>query len=215
MSYSLDEMIAMFRQELNDQVEPYLWSDDEIKRYLEEAQDQFMYKTMYRTDVLTYPVKADTKDLKFQSYILKIRHAYDQDERKLYLVDYQDWLNENESRPWRTDKGYIRYLLTDYTSHKIRLYPIPEQDTSVTLEVYRVAKNPLSQTGVMEVSDRQAQRIVLLGAKAYAYGKQDVEVYDPNAELKYLAQFENACMDWHYRNKKAVRTPRNVRYGGI
>jgi len=217
MQYSVEQLITMFRQDMNDEAEPYLWTDDEVRRYLAEAQDYFLYETRSLLDDnvgLSY--KAGATSVSLPPYTIKIRHAYNQaDEQPLDLVDYEEWKDYQGARPWRSDTGEVKTLITDYQSKQIRLYPIPEADGSLVLEMYRTAKNDLTVSGVLEVQDRQAQRLILLGAKAYAYSKQDAEVYDPQAEIKMLAQFEAKVRDWSHRARNARRAPRTIRYGGL
>ena len=215
MSYTLSTMISMFRTDMNDQYEPYLWSDAEIKRHLSEAQDFFLLNTdrIATTETLTY--KAGDTTVTFPSYITHIRSARNSDESRLDHLDKIDWDNYKGDTLWRTDTGVLTDLITDYTSKEIRLYPIPEEDGAFELDVYRVAKKDLETTGIMEVTDRPAQRVLLMGAKAYAYSKQDVDVYDSKAEMKLRALFEAQVQDYYYRVQNARRYARPVSYGGI
>ena len=37
---TLEELIASFREDSNDELEPYLWGDEAVTRWLNEAQDE-------------------------------------------------------------------------------------------------------------------------------------------------------------------------------
>lgn len=215
MSYTLSKMISIFRQEMEDQYEPYLYSDEEIIRYLAEAQDYFMEKTDYAADTLDFTYTAGATEVTLPHYITKIRLAYDLVEREFTVMDRQDWVNYKGGTSWRTDTGIVDTLITDLSSHTMRLYPIPEGDSGFSLDVFRVAKKDLEVVKQLEVTEKPAQRILLVGARAYAYGKHDAEVKNEDLELKYLSMFHDKVGDYHYRVKNGRRYSRPVSYGGI
>lgn len=215
MSYELADLVTIFRQDMMDQVEPYLWSDAEIYRYLAEAQDTFMDDTDYMASTETFTYTAGDLEVTVPYYITKVRHARTADETPLDVNTKVEWDEYKAGTAWRSDTGEVDTVISDLTTHKVRLYPIPTADGSFQLDVYRVAKTFVEEEDDLEVTDRNAQRVILLGARGHAYSKEDPETLDEEKALKYSALFEIKTSDWVARTQNARRRPRVVAYGGI
>lgn len=215
MSYELDDLITMFRQDMMDQVEPYLWSEGEVLRYLAEAQDTFMDDTDYLAATETFSYFAGDLEVSFPSYITKVRHARAADESPLDVDTKVEWDEHKGRSAWRSDTGNVDTIISDLATHSVRLYPIPVVDGSFQLDVYRVAKTFVEDEEELEVTDRSAQRVILLGARAQAYSKEDPETLDEAKALKYSALFELKSSDWYARTQNARRRTRTVAYGGL
>jgi len=215
MSYDITELITFFRQDMSDETTPYLWSDLEIVRYLAEAQDEFMLRTKYAAETLSLSYTAGAEYVEVPYYISKVRTAYDALNRSLDLMDKQDWENLNQGPAWRARTGAVTTLITDLQSKQYRLYPIPEEDGSLYLDTYRTAKQEVGIAQGLEVTDPPAQRTILLGARAIAYGKQDADVFEPKAEAQLRMQFEIETQNYFYRVQGSRRYSRPVSYGGI
>ena len=215
MGYALTDLITMFRQDMQDEAAPYLWSDGEVKRYLAEAQDYFMHETMYMASTETFTYSADDLEVTFPEYITQIRQAYDASENILPVINKPEWDMLKRGSSWRSDTGDVTDLVSDLSFHKIRLFPIPEEDGTFYLDVFRVAKTLIEDDAELEVTERPAQRVILTGARAVAYKKEDIETLDDVKAQKYRAEFEIQTSDFYARMQNARRTPRNVAYGGI
>lgn len=215
MSYELSDIVTMFRQDMMDQVEPYLWSEGEIFRYLADAQDTFMEATDYIASTETISYAAGALSVSYPSYITKLRQARTADENPLRVVTKEEWDEYKERASWRSDTGSLDTIISDLSTHSIRLYPIPVEAGSLHLDVYRTAKTFIEDEDDLEVTDRSAQRVILLGARAQAYGKEDPETLDEKKALKYSTLFEIKTSDWYARTQNSRRRPRTVAYGGL
>ncbi len=74
---STTELLALFRSEVFDLELPYLWSDDLVYRYIDDAQKQFCRDTNGIADSRSYTVSVvpGTEWYTYDTKILKIRDA--------------------------------------------------------------------------------------------------------------------------------------------
>lgn len=226
MSYDLDEMIAKFRSEMEDTVEPFLWSEDEIVDYLDEAQDEFAQLTDAIADAITISYTASESEVDLPFYVTRIRDGFvtasglilnlfnheewdeyiESDDYGMRLVN-KDWMSKTASEP--------EAVITDTESGKLRFYPIPTVDGSVTLRVYRRPIKDLGSAGKFEITDRMKQRVFLKKAKAIAYRKHDAEAFNPQLAQELEQQFEQGIMELKSRVARARRRSKAVAYGGL
>lgn len=225
MSYSLSDLIAKFRSTTSDTVEPYLWSDSEITDYVEEAEDEFCDVIDAVADVLTVDYLADDVWLDVPEYVTRIRRAKC-GVKKLALFNDEQWdtnLNTydygilSQRDYWETDTDTQPYaLITDTSSRQTRMYPIPTENGSVELTVYRRPKEPLTyRGGILDVSDRQYQRCILLKVIALGYLKNEEETYDPKLAANYDQKFYATAQELKTRTQRKRRRAGTVAYGGL
>lgn len=225
MSYGLDELITKFRQEMEDTVEPYLWSEDEITDYLDEAEDDFTSEVDVLLDRITIDYVADDQTVAIPSYVNRVREVKGDDGRKLSLLnleqfemhvkadDYGKW---TVPRNWEADTG-VRptALITDWDFTEARMYPIPTQDGTLTLNVYRRPVLPLADRGELEVSDRRHQRCILLKARALGYRKHDSEAFNPQLAEEFEVRFMASMQELKTDVARSRRRAGTVVYGGL
>lgn len=215
MSYELTDLVTIFRQDMMDQVEPYLWSDAEIYRYLAQAQDYFLENTEGIADSLPLTYSAGDLTVAVPEYVLRVRLAYDADEKALLLKNKLDWDIERSGFSWRSETGAPNTIITDLKSKTVRLYPIPLVDGGFTLDIFRTAITTPEDEEELEVTDRNAQRIIMVGVRALGYQKEDPETLDETKAMKYQLMFETKVDDFYARIQNARRRSRPVTYGGI
>lgn len=211
-------LYAQFRNDVSDTVVPYLWSAVEVLDYINDAQQQFCRATGGFTDAssaltaLDYAAGADA--LTLSPLILTIRGAYDNTTGKpLEVVNFEDMA----TRGWRFDgrPGVVRALVIGLGATSARLYPLPVLGGTVRLVCERLPLAPITDLDqVLEVPD-QHQYGLSLWLRARAYGKQDVETYDPKKSDNFAAQFRAYCDQARREKDRARHKPRVVAYGGI
>ena len=223
MSYELSDMIAKFRREMEDTVEPYLWTDDEITDYLDQAQDEFCENVDVLTGQVTLTYVASDEFVDTPNYMTRARSATAADGRPVALYNAEEWEEaggltddygiNTPSTQWRTDTGEkLRVLITDLESGKHRLYPIPTADSSVILHIYRRPVELLEEAGEFEVVDKSHQRCILLRARSLAYEKHDAETYNEQLAATYRDKFDERVEDLHYDVKRKQRRAKSVSY---
>lgn len=244
--FTPEELKDRFRNDVNDveggpSKDDFLWSDDEVFDYMDEAQRVFVRRTqilrkthpftpaiteiVYTAPVGT-PVNLDgfiapnaqiIRPLRARMQTasnrdpLQIITAEDLDEGRL-IQDYGTFFTGD----WQNKAGPARFLVTNMQEDMWRLVPIPVVDDVLELTVLHMPLETLSCSSVaFEVVEREDQMMILEYMKFLAFNKQDADTYD-----KELAdRFENSFEKKADNRRREVRRSRfrhvGIRYGGI
>jgi hypothetical protein len=212
-----NELVKLFRREIDDLTTPYLWSEDDVYHYLDLAQREFAKLTLIFADsttaeVCSAAVLADEKFVDLSPLIIQIRQAkLLSATRKLHLTSLDkisqgfgtDDYGMFSDSAWETSTGAPRALMLDVEIDKGRLVPIPTEDDTLELMVYRYPLNVVtSSSAELEVTRPEHQRHLLLKMKSLAYGKHDSDVHNDTLEEKYQIAFESACGTVHWELKR-------------
>ena len=223
---SLVDLITDVRRQIDDLTEPYLWSDDEITDYLDEAEDALCEDALCLPDQEELGYGTGTGWLALPQYIVQIRAVFDADGRQVQLcnrapweelVDYDgDYGMRVANRDWLlTTDNRVRALVTDLRTDLVRLYPIPTVAGTLTLDVFRRPKAGLLQRGTLELTDRKQQRLVVTKACALAYGKHDAEAYNPQMAQALDAEYRVGAEELLRATRRRRRHNGLVSYGGL
>lgn len=222
------ELLGLFRKEVDDLAEPYLWSDEEFYFYLNEAHSLFIRLiggiADRRSPMTKITYKTGDQFKKYDPRILRIKGAFDEQNKIItirnldnfesgYLEDDYGMRINSGLDDGRT--GPLKFLITDVEAFEIQLYPIPDHDGFVRLYVYRLPlENIVNESSEFEIAEPHHLNL-LNWVKYKAYMKQDVETFD----VAKATDFRQAFSDWLVmaRNEKAGREDRKriVTYGGI
>jgi hypothetical protein len=121
------EILGQFRVEMFDLLMPYLWSDDEIYGYLDDAQITFCrwsdgIADATTPEVVQLAIKPAMSWVDLNPKLLKIRAAYRGDTgRAVEIVNYENMF----LRGWQFDlhHGPVRALITGMEDYRARVYP--------------------------------------------------------------------------------------------
>jgi hypothetical protein len=188
---TLTELIAAFRIRADDIAQPQLWSDDEIKLYLNDATNEAAEHALLIQDETTPAVTQIDVTVGVSVYDL---HP------KIVAVDRVKLVGIRGTLKYR-DRSYLdknypewEYQTGDPSAYFIRegkltLYPIPTRGISLSLVTYRLPLEPLvADDDVPEIHDRHHYRL-LDWALRCAYLKRDSDVYDEKKAAEYEAFF--------------------------
>lgn len=195
---NLAELIALFRTDAKDTVQPYLFSDEAVTGWLNEAVVEACVRRrllhmaddadVCRIDVVpgqsVYPLHPALYE------ITHLSHHIDGDWRieNLRLVS-AEWL-DYEVRDWRSLEGRPRFAVQDDTS--IRLVPRPEQEAVLHLEGYCLPLEPmaLADKDTAEPGIHRAHHAHLrLWALHRAFSIPDMEAFDPTRAARAESEF--------------------------
>lgn len=223
------DLLALFRKETDDVVEPYLWSDDEFFIYLNDAQDVHVRLTGGIADrrsalsKITY--KTGDQFKKYDDRILRIKGAWDEDNNKVTIQNYDSlegpYLEDDYGRmsnnagldDGRT--GNIKYLITDVEAGDIQFYPIPDHNGFVRMYIYRRPTNEITGAG-SELEIPSFHHLNLLNWVKYkAYMKQDVETFDGARAKEFRSEFVDGLKQAEKDRVAREDRKRVVQYGGI
>ena len=214
------ELLALFREEMNDLEDPYLWSDRLLYAYMNEAQEKFCRETEGIEDASTSSVcriniapAADWYPI--SPKILKLRRATRADTgRPLRLINSEKAPQEGvlfDGRP-----GPLSTLVTGLEKHKLRAWPMPNESLVVELTVFRLPLETITDAGNQEFEiDEQHHLALLMWMKHRAYGKEDVETYDRRKAEDFEGRFLMYCVRAREEQIRARREVGTVAYGGL
>lgn len=229
MSYTASELATEFRKKVDDLESPYLWSDDEVYDYMDEAQKEFARGVDILTETFTLAHTAGDPLIAISDRVTKIRRArlvstgksldvktMGQIDTSLFDDDYGIELGYFD---WEDSVGTPRMVITDYEPGYIRAVPyIPAAGTDDQIKIwtYRLPETDVTGSGsTLEITERNHQRILLVGMMAQAYAKQDSEVRNSQLADKYAAEFEYKVERANRRIRRLRKPAGCVRYGGL
>jgi hypothetical protein len=222
------DLYSLFRSDVRDMAQPYLWSDDEVYAYMNDAYLMYFRYIGGIGDVtssitqLSYSAGDMYTDI--SPTILQVRAAYRvSDERELTLINFQDvgmtlQYDYGVARNMRlsSEEGTVTAMIIGMEPNKVRWVKVPDADDTVQLHVFRLPDHQITAADQEFVDLDERHHIHLLeGMKARAYMKQDAETFNPKLAAANDAAFREYCemsrLEWErYKHK-----PRTTRYGGI
>ncbi len=212
------ELLSLFRVEMSDLAEPYLWSDAFIIGAIDDAQKQFARKTDGLADastpaVVDLAVVAGLDTLPLHPSILKIRAAHRTDTgRPVEVVNQEDMDTRGAYFDGRA--GRLRALVIGAEPNVVRLWPVPNETITVRLSVFRLPIVTITDDEPLEVAP-QHRRHLLLWVKHLAYSVHDAETFDKTKAADFELAFETYCKRAAAEQARARYKPRTVAYGGI
>lgn len=222
------ELLQAWRDSVDDNAEPYLWSDDEAYRFMNDAYFMFVRLTDgvadFRSDETEVAVVEGEPLTTLSPLILRIMSATLRSTgRKVEVINVTDLprlsVQDYGGRAVLSDldrEGEVRYLVTGMAQDRVRLIMVPTRDDVIDLVVYRLPKGEITGED-QEFEDVEGiHHIHLISWMSYlAYSKQDAETFDPRMSEFHKQEFVDYCeqvkREWErYKHKNRV-----VRYGGL
>ncbi len=225
MAYDAAGLLSRFRSDMDDQEAPYLWSDDEVNEYFDEAQEVLAEEADLLRDSITLAFTADEPRVVLPPYVTRVRQVNIDGGKRLRLYNYEEWEANREEKDygvwvqtddWETDTAETPdNVITDEVVNKLRLHPIPTTDGTLRLRVFRGPRSSMADGADPELVNRQQQSALLNYARHLAYLKHDSETYNPQLAEEQLAIYESKRSDLVSRAQRRSRRASTVAYGGI
>jgi hypothetical protein len=225
-----DELFDAFREDVKDTVAPYLWTDDEVYRYMNGAYKMFVRLiggvADFTSDITQIAVTTGEVNAEVSPLILKFREArLSSSGRKLDIINYSDLSSTGTSA--NADYGSIRSLFLNRTPGPVvamiigrqrklvSWVQIPAEDDTVTLDIFRLPLVDITGPGQEfdDVGDEHHEHF-LLWMKCMAYGKQDAETFDKGKSGDFREAFVNYTDLADAEAERARSKVRIVSYGG-
>lgn len=217
-----DELLAAFRDDVNDAAQPYLWSDPTVYRYMTVACDRLATKTKELYKLITLNYTAGATSLTLPQYVLEIREA------RIVGGDALHQRNANEMTGASTDDyGHRTYanvafdqvgrpasFVRDYDKAAIRLVPKPDADGAVELQCTVTVASPMEPGADLPFTSAEDQLLLLEGMKALAYRKHDAETEDLVRARAHEEAFERGLHEREWRLHNYRRNAGVVRMDG-
>ena len=221
------ELLAQSRVQLDDNVEPYLWSDDELYLYINESQNEFAYFTRCFPDSTNFTdidIEASNPLVDVDQKIFHIRRATIRGTRKILKVMTLDDFSENYLKHdylytsvgyWEDVTGEPSVLILDADIDQGRLYPIPTEADVIDFSVYRYPlEDIIDENSSFEINPRFYYGLIY-GVKYLAYSKQDYETFNQDEATKNMVLWNEFLNTSESQIKRKIRKPNAIRYGGL
>lgn len=223
-----DELYDLFRADVVDTASPYLWSDDEVWRYMNDAYRMYVRRTGGISARMDVGITAGEATTTVSPAVLKFREArLVSNGRKIDVINHTDMpysptLDYGNIRTLYLNPrpGPVQYMVVGDERNKdggiVTWLNTPEVDDTVNTLVYRLPLVVIDGPG-LEFADigEEHHEHLMLWMKHRAYGKQDAETFDRGRSDMYKAAFYEYC-DISNAEKERYKTKvRVVAYGGL
>lgn len=196
---NLAGLIASFRTDADDAARPYLWSDDEVTGWLNEAEEEAAIrgKLLFentRPEICHIAIsESGGNTYKISELIHEITYASITDSNgEVQELGIKDRFELSRIKPdWRTTKEKPRFII--HHDKAIEIGCIVDGDYLIKLEVNRLPLRCMSaETDTPEIN-RIHHRHLVNWALHCAYEKPDSETFNPvksqSAEAKFVEYF--------------------------
>lgn len=220
-----EQLLKQFRSEVVDTAKPYLWSDEEVYRYMNSAYRKFVQETGGVADVNTEEVcevaySAGDQFVELHPSILRItRVTLDGEKLAVKNITDMDKAEEDYGRPIPTnldESGTVSCVVIGEKRNLARLVKVPDTAGTLKLNVYRMPLGTIqgASSTFADVEDDHHEYFSLW-MQYRAFSKQDSDGYNEGLSKKRQEEFLRYCRDvtaqWE-RYKSKVRV---VGYTGI
>lgn len=184
----------LFRLEVDDTVEPHLWSAEEALEYLNDAQNEAARRIRAFIDSTTTAVTQvsvpTTGIAALDPRVLFVRKVRFQGRAPLRRMNMQDMEAHDPMWEDAAASTYPEAFIPDWESGKLRFHPKPQAQLTALLTVVR---DPLEEVNSRDDTPELPSRYhrALRHWMAYrAYMKPDEESYDQKRALEQMKLFE-------------------------
>lgn len=212
------DLLNQFRLDCYDGEAPYLWSDEEVIGYIDDAQRMFCRLVGGIGDAsspftrIAYTPASDWVAL--SPLILKIRDACDLPTgREIDVWNFEDM--RRRGIRFNNVPGRVRHIITGIEEHRVRLYSFPADAGTIQLMVDRLPLKAITDTDQKLEIDEQHHRNLLLWVSHLAYSKQDAETFDRTRAAESETAFRQYCFDAKAERERLHGKVRTVAYGGL
>lgn len=213
------ELIQEFRATVRDTEQPYLWPDEQVEAWLDEAEQEacirgrllheschpLVCEIAVQAGVAVYPLHAAVTEITHLSLEAGGELGRDIPLCSMDAVDAQ--LNIG----WRTQRGRVKAAIQ--MDKTIRLAPVPDTDGLLRLECYRLPLRPVSRRAEAVPEIHAAHHRSLLDWVLYkAYGVPDSDLMDVQRSAqaeRVFSQYFGARPDCDLRRQTRHDVPHN------
>lgn len=214
-----EEVIALFRIEMHDVVDPSMFADAQLYAYLDDAQKMFARNTGGIPDstssLATISYAINDSELILDQRILKVRAArLLSDGQRIEVLNYEDMDKYGMRFDGKT--GPVRTLIIGMDETTVYPYPVPSIADSFKLVIDRMPLYDIvnANSDVLELASYHHLHL-LDHMKALAYGNQDAEVFSKSKALEHEERFTQYCVKVTMEKARRKHKTRVVQYGGL
>lgn len=218
----LKALISAVRTRLDDLTKPFLWSDDEITLYLNEAEREAAERALLIEDdrtpsVVEIALRANIGEYDLHESVLSILRAKIDGQAKPLTLTTRAKL-DTQVKDWEDEAGTPECFIDDEA--RIVIYPIPSAVGVLRLRVKRLPIDPLDRqemTRGPEIHERHHYRMIDWALRC-AYLKPDADTFDQKRADTYEAEFTRSFgvrLDADTQRKQREKKSNRIKYGGL
>lgn len=211
------DLLALFRSQVDDLETPYLWTDDEVYGYIDDAQSMFCRKTDGIADAVSaataFAVLPNDSYKPLSHVIKKIRGATRADNgRPIEVLNFEDLAAKYMRYDGKT--GPVTTLVIGEQDDTARTWPVSNETLTINLLIFRLPVVAITDDQAFEIS-AEHHRHLLHWVFRMAFLKQDSETFDKQKSLESEKRFEMYCTEVTLEQRKKAHKTRVVMYGGL
>jgi hypothetical protein len=219
-------LISLFRYEVADVADPYLWKQPEVEDYLIDAQQTFTRLIGGIRDASSIAAQvalvAGEALSPVHSSVIRIHSArLASNNNPIDILSMADlYLTQNTARALRFSPaqinlpGPVKALVTDASDGYAQAVQVPEVDDTVLLVVDRMPlTNPIEEKE-FEIREEHHRKL-LVWMKFRAYNKHDADTFDKVKAAEFEQEFYRYCAEAKAEKERRYDKPRMINYGGI
>lgn len=198
---TIPELIAQIRIIIDDTVQPYMVSDEDIVFAIDSSQSDFAEQTycLFSGADLTVEATENSPWVTLPSNVLGVRALVNADGSYIRPVttvemDFGHFSSSGlaiRQDTWRALSGTPKFAVTDQSKDKLRLVPKPSADVTLTLEAYMLPTKIDDAADLLEIPSEYHSDLIA-GAAKILYGTQNVEIFDPNKSQEWAIKWQMA-----------------------
>lgn len=190
----LSDLITLFRNEVDDTVVPYLWSDAEVIEFANDAQLEAARRARLLLDsstvaVCQIAVVANTALYALDPRVIFVRRARLVGSHPLARKNVQDMDNEQAGWEDATAATPLAFV-TDFETGKLKLYPPPNASSTLALTVVRTPLADMTNEDDTPEIHARFHRSLRFWMMYRAYSKKDADANDPKKAIESMTLFE-------------------------
>lgn len=185
----------LFRGEVDDRVEPFLWTPEEALEYLNDAENEagrriraFIDSTTTAVCQVTVPTTGIAVLDQRVLFVRKVRFAGRSPLRRMNMQDMESFDPMWEDASAST---YPQAFIPDWQTGKLRFHNKPSAQLTALLTVVRDPLVAMTKRDDTPEINPRYHRSLRYWMAHRAYLKPDEETYDPKRAGEMLALFEN------------------------
>lgn len=185
---------------LRDESKPYLWSDTELLRYINEAHGLFARRTHCITDdeseFTTFETVAGQQSYALDErivFVSEIGIVTDNGNGELSYCEIPDRTRNQLRNSYIQGRPQLHNL--QVASHKVRFYPVPDDVYTIVMMVARKPLNKLANTKDAPEIDEDYHLALVDYAAAKALANNDPEKANMAASKDYMDSWSKVIRD--------------------
>lgn len=183
------EIILLARERLDDLAQPYLWTDNLLLAYLNDAQMEASRRAALLVDgtgsIAKITVKAGTASYKLDPRVIRVQRVRMAGRTLLPArIEELDAMGD-----WESATGEPTHYVLNGDSRHITLYPSPDADGLINMTLQREPLDAMTMGDEPEIAPRYHMALASFIA-GRAYAKQDIETQDIKKSATAMAEFD-------------------------